>query len=344
MLKKIFTFFLVSVAVLFYSCQNEKVQQQQSTVVTITKTTPLTSYLERLVMQKTSQDNMIDKSSYCTIKLPYVVKVNSITIPVNSTADYQKVLDNINFYSNDNDVVSIGFPVTMIYYNHAEKILNNQSDFDTLLSYWSYQPDILSKINCLYINYPIKINTYNTDRQIANSASFNNDKSLFGFLNNLNQNQLIALSYPISVTNTATNEAIAINDNNQFEKVIQLAIENCVENPSNNLDFSKIITTSPWKIVYAYHDSDKTTVFNGYSFDFKADNTVTATKNSTTQNGTWSIKINNGVREFRVKFNLDPLKELDEDWTVFEFNSSKLRFSKKEAIESETSYLYFDKI
>jgi len=50
-------------------------------------------------------------------------------------------------------------------------------------------------------------------------------------------------------------------------------------------------------------------------------------------NGTWKTKSNNGVREFEIKFESDVLKKLDEDWKVFEFNNSQLRFRKMMAIQ-----------
>jgi hypothetical protein len=344
-LKKILTSFLVLLILVFSSCQNQTAEEKYTTITTIIKTTPLTTYVERIAMQKTTQDNMIDKSSYCTIKLPYVVKVNSVTIPVNATGDYQKVLDNINASTSDDDIVKITFPVTMVYYNYVEKKLDKQSDFDDLIAYWNASPDLLSKINCLNINYPIVINSYNSDNQLGNSATFNDDKSLFNFLDNLKNDQYIAISYPISIKNTDTNQTTTIANNDQFENAINFALSNCKENnPPGSLDFVKAITGCSWEICYSYHDFDRTSNFKGYSFVFKADNTVVATKNGVDQNGIWSTKINsNGYREFKVKFNSIPLKELDDDWNVFEFNASKLRFSNKDG-NYETNYLYFDKI
>ena len=104
------------------SCQSEIEEQDYNTQETVTNASPLTSYLQRVAMVKTVQDNVIDKSSYCTIKLPYTVTVNNVNIALNTTADYQKVVDNINANTNDNDIVKIDFPVTMVYYNYYRKI------------------------------------------------------------------------------------------------------------------------------------------------------------------------------------------------------------------------------
>ena len=80
-----------------------------------------------------------------------------------------------------------------------------------------------------------------------------------------------------------------------------------------------------------------------FEFVFKKDQSVIATRLGISVTGQWETKINNGVREFRIKFNPDLLHQLDEDWKVFEFNNSQLRFRKEEG-SNENHYLYFKKI
>lgn len=327
---------------LLFSCQSEVEEQVYSTQETITKSSPLTSYLQRVAMVKTIQDNIIDMSSYCTIKLPYNVTVNNTSISINSTADYQKVLDNINAYFNDNDIVKITFPVTMIYYNYVEKVIASQSDFESLLSYWADEPDLLSKINCLNIKYPITINIYNSANQIASSVQIASDQSFFSFINNLKESQFIALSYPISITDN-NNQVTTITNNSQLENAIKHAIDTCPENINSTLDFMQIITGNPWKISYYFHDNEKTSIYNGFTFVFNSNYKVIATKSGISYNGIWSSKVDNGVREFEIKFESDVLKELDEGWKVFEFNNSQLRFRDTED-NNDNDYLYFEKI
>lgn len=334
-----------SVAVFFsslFSCQSEISEQKYNTQETITKTSPLTSYLKRVSMAETVDDNIIDKSSYCTIKLPYTVTINNVNIAVNSTTDYQKILDNINAHSDDNDDVKINFPVTMIYYNYIEKFIENESDFNLLLAYWNAEPDFLFKINCLNINYPITISSYNSTYQIASSSEILNDNAFFDFINNLKENQFIALNYPISISDNSNNRTI-ISNNSEFENAIKYAIDNCQNNSNTSLDFIDVITKNSWSISYFYDDNDKTISYSDYTFVFKNDNTLTATNNSEIPvSGRWETKINNGVREFKVSFSSDNLlHQLDEDWKLFEFNNSHLQFRKEES--NNNHYLYFEK-
>jgi hypothetical protein len=323
----------------FLSCQSEMEEQDYNTQETVTKVSPLASYLQRVAMVKTVQDNVIDGSTYCTIKLPYTVTVNNEQIAVNTTADYQKVVANINANSNDNDIVKIDFPVTMIYYNYYEKNIPNEADFNSLIDYWNLHPDLLSKINGLNINYPITINIYNSANQIASSESIISDQAFFYFIKNLNASQYISLSYPISIVDY-NNQTRSITNNLDFENAIKYAIDYCPENNIVALDFVETITKGSWGIPYFFDDSEKTASYSGYSFVFKSDKSVVATKDAISETGQWESKEQNGVRELKIDFKTELLSKLNNNWKLFEFNNSQIRLRD---VSNTTNYLYFEK-
>jgi hypothetical protein len=330
----------LSIAVFFLllSCQSEINEQDNDPQGTITNASPLTTYLQRVAMVKTVQDNVIDKSSYCTVKLPYTVTVNNEQIAVNTTADYQKVFDNINANPYDDDVVKIDFPVTMVFYNYMEKVIPNEGDFNTLLDYWNQQPDLLSKINGLNINYPITINIYNSASQAGTSVSIISDQAFFNFIKNLNGSQYISLNYPISIADY-NYQTKSITNNLEFENAIKYAIDYC---PENNLalDFAATITKGSWGIPYFFDDSEKTSSYTGYSFVFKSDNSVIASKGTTSETGQWETSTQSGDRELKVNFSSEPLSKLNNSWKLFEFNNSQIRLRQ---VSSSTKYLYFEK-
>jgi hypothetical protein len=343
--KSYLCFLSVMSLLILFSCQSEEAAQEYSMQETITNSSPLTSYMQRIAMVKTVEDNRIDKSSYCTVKFPYNVTVDGVSIEINATADYQKVWDKLNANNTDEEV-KINFPVTMVYYNYNEKVVDNQSDFQQLLDYWNTFPDLLSKINCLNINYPITINIYNTANQIASSVKIVDDRTYFFFINNLKSNQLIAIKYPISITDS-NNSVTTISTNLQFENAIKYAIDNCTENQNSSLNFLDVISSGSWKISYFYDNSEKTSSYNGYEFLFKNNQTVTVTKSDVNVDGVWESKIDDGVREFKIDLNTNLLHDLDKDWKLFEFNASQIRFRRAldhDDDNDETDYLYFTKI
>lgn len=332
-------YLFIVVVLLLCGCQSDSEQQNDYVQGTVTNTSPLTTYLQRVAMVPTVQDNVIDGSTYCTIKLPYTVTVNSATIAVNTTADYQKVIDNINADAYDDDVVKITFPVTMVYYNYIQKVIPNETEFKDLIDYWNMYPDLLSKINGLNINYPITINTYNSANQMAGSVAITSDQAFFNFIKNLNGSQYIALQYPISVTDY-NNQTKAITNNLDFENAIKYAIDYCPENNITPLDFTATLTSGSWEIPYYFADSDKTASYSGYSFVFKNDYSVVATKGAVTETGQWQSTVQYGVRELKLTFSSAELSKLNTNWKLFEFNNSLIRLRN---VGSGTSYLYFEK-
>lgn len=332
--------YLSIVTLLFLlSCQTEMDEQDNNGQGTVTNASPLTTYLQRVAMVQTVQDNVIDRSSYCTIKLPYTVTVNNAKIAVNTTADYQKVIDNINASAYDDDIVKIDFPVTMVYYNYIEKNIPNEADFNDLIDYWNLNPDLLSKINGLNINYPITINSYNTTNQMATSQSIVSDQAFFNFIKNLNSSQYISLKYPISIVDY-NNQTKSITNNLEFENAIKYAIDYCPENNIVTLDFVQTIANGSWGIPYFFNDSEKTSSYSGYSFVFKSDKSVVATKGATIETGQWESTVQNNVRELKVTFSSALLSKLNSNWKLFEFNNSQIRLR---SVNSSTDYLYFEK-
>lgn len=321
------------------SCQSEMDEQGNNTQGTITNSSPLTSYLQRVAMVQTVKDNVIDGSTYCTIKPPYTVTVNNAQIAINSAADYQKVIDNINASNSDSDIVKINFPVTMVYYNYIEKNIPNEADFNSLIDYWNQYPDLLSKINGLNINYPITINIYNSANQAASSTTIISDQAFFNFIKNLNASQYISLKYPISIVDY-NNQTKTISNNADFENAIKYAIDYCPENNIITLDFVGAITKGSWGIPYFFSDSEKTSSYSGYSFVFKSDKSVVATKGSTSETGQWDSSVQNNVRELKLTFSSDLLSKLNNNWKLFEFNNSQVRLRD---VSNTTNYLYFEK-
>jgi len=83
-------------------------------------------------------------------------------------------------------------------------------------------------------------------------------------------------------------------------------------------------------IVHKFIDTgdDITTTYNGYTFTFKADGTLSATKNGNIFKGTWRLK-NNGTK---MAINITGNKALnnlsDDSWNVVSISSTKISLQK----------------
>jgi hypothetical protein len=341
-LKKCFHILVLSIVFLFSSCQKESNEEEYSTRETISVTSPLTTLLKRVAMQKTSQDNIVDNTSCFMIKFPYEVTVNGVEIELYNSNDYLTVQNNINASNLDNDIVYIEFPVSVILNDYTERYLNNHTAFNNLITECLTNENDFQKIYCLDINYPISLNSFNNDNQLLSSVSIANDHELFIFIDNLIESQYISIVFPVTVVNQ-NGQTITITNNSQFEDVIKESIDNCIQNPVPSQTLEQTITTGSWRVSYFYDDHELTSNYNGYVFTFNTNNTVTASKLGNTINGIWTTFLENGKKRFELKFQSNPLNILDEDWSVFEYNPTHLNFRDTNNGSFETDYLYLER-
>jgi hypothetical protein len=113
-------------------------------------------------------------------------------------------------------------------------------------------------------------------------------------------------------------------------------------NNNSNSSTSSIITTGSWRVSY-YHESgdDNTSNFNGYTFNFNSNGTMTATHSSGTTNGTWSS--DDSKNEFHMSMgNNSPCSDLNNGWLIISKTSSEIDMKDDNSAHNEE--LHFTKI
>ena len=88
-------------------------------------------------------------------------------------------------------------------------------------------------------------------------------------------------------------------------------------------DNSNSNTSGTWYVSY-YYDKDKveTNNFSGYTFEFKTNGEMTATKNGSTTTGTWSETIS----RFNITIGTsEPLEDLTDDWVKVEKSDNLIK-------------------
>jgi hypothetical protein len=109
-------------------------------------------------------------------------------------------------------------------------------------------------------------------------------------------------------------------------------------NPNSQAQIQNI-TSGTWRVtLFTDSGNDETSDFASYSFQFNSGGTITATKGSTTKNGTWSITSSSN------KYNIDlgaksdsnkPLGELTDDWKIISISSTEIKLSDDNASSNE---------
>lgn len=341
-MKNIILLLLVSLSIL--SCQTEEVVIIEDNKENLSATSPLVTLVSRVSQNTTSQDNVLDSSSCFAVQLPVVVIVNNQQITVSTTADYQIVQDAIDAFLNDDDIVNFIYPITIVYQNFSTQLISNSNALDDVLDDCG-EDDDFDEIDCITINYPIVINVYNSNNQLANTVTILNDVQLYNFIENLDSSDLIAINYPISLQNS-NGQTIVISSNYELENFIEDAIDDCDNSSGGSggtATLTNIITNGTWYISYYFDDVDETSNYNGYNFTFNMNGTSIAIKNATSINGTWSNYIDSGQEKLELAFDGLTLDELEDDWKIIEFSSNIIKLKDVSGGNGETDYLYLTK-
>jgi hypothetical protein len=329
------------VVFVFFSCQDEIETINTNADNSFTKSSPIAALVSRVSQYETTADNVLDGTSNCSIKLPAHITVNSQNVYVASEADFQSVQNIKNQSSTDDDKIHFSYPITIIYPNHYEQIVSSESQFENLLDeYGDDSPN--HDVNCLDFNYPISINIYNSNNQVASSVAINNDSQLYNFVENLTAGEIVGIVFPVILTKTMGGTVI-VNTNAELEVAINTAIDECIIPGPTPFVLSDVLTSGTWYISYFYDDNDETYYYNGYNFTFNANGTSTAIKVTTTIIGDWDINSEMSYQKLDLDFDGSALDELDEDWKVLEFTATAIRLKYESGGGSDNHYLNFTK-
>jgi hypothetical protein len=132
----------------------------------------------------------------------------------------------------------------------------------------------------------------------------------------------------------------------------------CSSNDDNNPPINPIhiqvknnVQQSTWRITkFIDSGEDETNHFTGYNFTFGINGTLTASNESNTFNGTWSITDSNSNDdsqndlEFNINFNLtNDFEDLNDDWDFVSQSSSKIELIDISGGNGGTDNLTFEK-
>lgn len=343
-MKKYRTILISFILISIIGCQKEEETIIQDDTQTFTSSSALSGLLLRASQFPTAFDNVLDSSSCFSVQLPVTVIVNSQQIVVSNQSDYQLVQNAIDQFSNDDDIINFVYPITIIYQNFQTQLLQNSNDLDDVLDE-CYEDDGFDEIDCININYPIVINIYDSNNQIANTITITSNSMLFNFLSNTNSSTLLAIVFPISVTNS-NGQNVIINNNSELENFIEDSISDCNDDSnggSNNTTLTEIFTSGTWYISYFFDDVDETNYFNGYNFTFNSNGTSLAIKNSNTINGTWNIYNDSGTEKIVLSFDGSLLDEIEDDWRIIEYTPTLIKLKHVSGGNGGTDYLTFTK-
>jgi hypothetical protein len=336
---KLHLFILSLICITIFGCQKEESETIGTRDTSLNKNSALTNRLGKASQATTSNDNVLDGTSAYSVKLPVTITLNGQVIVVTSESQFTAIQANKDASASDDDIVKFTFPITIILRNYQEVVINNQDDLDDI----EEDEDDISEVDCVTIIYPITINLYNTNNQIASSLTIQNDSQLINFIKNITSTTIYELKYPVQVKD-ANNVTLNITSNEQFIDVIDDSILDCGLNAGNVTGFEDILKSGQWKITFFNDDDDdETAQYVGYVFTFNADKTISIINGAQNSSGTWNFFLDSGVYKLDLTFADSNLGELIEDWMLLEFNNSKIDLKVSDD-DDDVNYLEFSKI
>lgn len=105
------------------------------------------------------------------------------------------------------------------------------------------------------------------------------------------------------------------------------------------------IQQGQWKIT-SYIDSgnNETSHYTGYAFVFASGGVVTATKQGSSVNGSWSSGTDDSQLKLYLTFTATPFSELNDDWHIVQQTSSLIQLEDVSGGNGGTDYLTFEKL
>ena len=346
---------LIVLAMLFIfaisGCQDEKMEIIEPPTEEVLKSDDtVVTLMLHTVANDGSNDNILDGSSCTNIALPVTVVVSGLEITIDSEEDLEIIEEIFDEFDDDEDELSFLFPITVINADYSELTINNEDELEDLVEDCGENVDD-DDIECVDFKYPFSVSVFNTNSQVAEVITFENDKELYEFLDDFDEEDLVEVNFPITLILSDGTEVIA-NNNDELENIIEDAVDDCDEDDDNDyndddIDDSELVDVlidGQWVISLFIDDEDKTANFTGYIFTFNADGTASATNGTNEVTGTWETDGDSGELEFELEFgDQSPFDELDEDWELIEFDTTIIRLVEEDDDGDDDAFLTFEK-
>ncbi len=314
---------------LLISCRSEEtVLIPGPTENTIKANTNVANLMQRTSLNDGSDDNIIDNASCLTIKLPVTVMVNNLEIIVDSEEDFETIEDLFDASEDDDDSLQIEFPITIILSDHTEILVNNEDEFESFTDDCTDENEFDDDIECLDFKYPINVSVFNTVTEQTQNISINKDQEMHDFIENLDENDLATVEFPITVILFDGSEEV-INNLEDLENLIDDVEDSCDEDDDFDFNDDDCVNCTPDQLTTLLTDCDDWFVdkleindddlddnYAGYIFNFSSDGTITVEENGNTISGTWSAS--GSGQNITVVIDISGLSDFNASWTLHE--------------------------
>lgn len=122
--------------------------------------------------------------------------------------------------------------------------------------------------------------------------------------------------------------------------LVFISISSCQNNnDSVSPTTSQVVTSGTWRVsLFIDSGNDETSDFTGFSFTFNQDGSLSASRNTFSRTGTWSVNSssNRFIIDLGPKITTnEPLGELTDDWVILSQSNTELKLSDDNVASNE---------
>jgi len=327
----LFPFFAL---LMFMSCQEEVVDvTEPAEAETLVASSTLTSMMASTSVKDGSSDNIIDKANCLSVDLPVTVIVNGVEIIIDSEVDFAVIEAIFDEFDDDMDSLEIKFPIKIILSDYTEITINNRQELIELAQQCHGENEEDDDIECIDFQYPISFSIYNTNFQVIDIVTVENDRQLHRFIKRVKEGEVFAsINFPVTME-LSDGSTVVVNNNQELQETIQAAKDTCNEDDNNDYgddDFTKdrldaLLMTCPW-VVHEFERNQDNLIdfYREYVIQFKENNVVKVrTRNGDVLTGTWTTRVTD--RGALIKLEFDTLVDFTLEWFVYDLEAGRLK-------------------
>ena len=321
--------FLLALILTLGSCREEEsVFIEGPEEETLAANSNIASLLQNTATKDGSDDNIIDNASCISIELPVSVVVNDLEIIVDSPEDFETIEDIFDEFDDDDDILEIIFPITIILSDFTELVINNLDELEDFADDCEGENEFDDDIECADIKYPVTASVFNSNNEVIDTITFNNDQDLYEFVDDLDEDDVVQINFPVTVILFDGTE-VQTSNLDELEDILEDAKDDCDEDDDNDFDdddcdectseqVSQILTgCSDWRVDdFERNDQDLEDQYSGYTFNFASDGTLTADSGTESFSGTWETSGAGNSLIFTI--NIPNLADFNASWRLDE--------------------------
>ena len=296
------TLVLFSALLILSSCRTEEIQIVNPPIENeLVANSTVANLMRNTVAKDGSDDNIIDKASCLSIKLPVIVTVNSKEITINDKDGYEEIEDLFDLFDDDVDSIVISYPIEVILSDYTVKTVNSDEELEALAKNCKGENEEDDDIECLDFYYPLKASVFNSNKELILTLTIENDEEMYKLIGDLEDYAAVTIDFPFKVILNG-DTYIYINNMQELEEAIAAAKNSCDEDDDNdyNDDDCDGCTTEGVKEMFAncnewiveklyLNEEYLTEEFKMFTFSFRENGSIKIDNNGDISEGTWKV-------------------------------------------------------